>query len=174
MTKNTEAAVNDFVSVLEGFQRDAKAAHAKPLTIQEYLTKAASDPSYYATAAERLLTAIGVPTKIDTREDPRLSRIFSNRVIFSYPAFSDFYGSDMMETIMDVVRHLTSAAQNLEERKQVLYLLGPVGSAKSSIAERLKSLMEKQPIYVLQYEGKDGTEISPDQRKPAALHQARS
>ena len=162
----TEDAMHDFALVLEDFQKDTKAGHVKPLSIQEFLTKAATDPSYYATAAERLLTAIGKPTKIDTREDPRLSRIFSNRVIFAYPAFSDFYGSDMMESIMEVVRHLTSAAQNLEERKQVLYLLGPVGSGKSSIAERLKSLMEKQPIYVLQYEGKDGPEISPINESP--------
>jgi serine protein kinase len=37
----------------------------------------------------------------------------------------------------------------LEERKQILYLLGPVGGGKSSIAERLKQLMERKPIYAL-------------------------
>ena len=166
MVKNTDDAVHDFMSVLEEFRKDVRAGQDKPLTIQEYLTKAAADPSYYATVAERLLTSIGEPKRIDTREDPRLSRIFSNRVIYEYPAFGDFYGSDMKESIMDVVRHLTSAAQNLEERKQVLYLLGPVGSAKSSIAERLKSLMEDQPIYVLQYQGKNGPEISPLNESP--------
>jgi serine protein kinase len=35
----------------------------------------------------------------------------------------------------------------LEESKQVLYLLGPVGGGKSSLAERLKALIEKAPIY---------------------------
>ncbi|MBF0334007.1 MAG: substrate-binding domain-containing protein, partial [Alphaproteobacteria bacterium] len=35
------------------------------------------------------------------------------------------------------------AAQGLEERKQIIYLLGPVGGGKSSLAERLKTLMEK-------------------------------
>ncbi len=41
------------------------------------------------------------------------------------------------------------AAQGLEEKRQILYLLGPVGGGKSSLAERLKDLMEKYPIYVL-------------------------
>src|SRR5690606_3522517 len=41
----------------------------------------------------------------------------------------------------------------LEERKQILYLLGPVGGGKSSLAEKLKSLMQKVPIYVLTANG---------------------
>ena len=52
-----------------------------------------------------------------------------------------------------------------EERKQVLYLLGPVGGGKSSLAERLKLLMEKEPIYVL----KAGDEISPVFESPLGL-----
>lgn len=43
---------------------------------------------------------------------------------------------------MGFFRH---AAQGLEERKQILYLLGPVGGGKSSLAERLKALMELHP-----------------------------
>ena len=41
------------------------------------------------------------------------------------------------------------AAQGLEEKKQILYLLGPVGGGKTSIAERLKQLMEQVPFYAL-------------------------
>jgi serine protein kinase len=44
------------------------------------------------------------------------------------------------------VRH---AAQGLEEKKQILYLLGPVGGGKSSLAERLKALIEKVPFYAI-------------------------
>jgi len=57
------------------------------------------------------------------------------------------------------------AAQGLEERKQILYLLGPVGGGKSSIAERLKQLMERLPIYVL----KAGNELSPVFESPLGL-----
>jgi serine protein kinase len=101
----------------------------------------------YATAAERLLWAIGEPELVDTSRDPRMSRIFSNKVIRRYPAFSEFYGmEDAIEQIVSFLRH---SAQGLEESKQVLYLLGPVGGGKSSLAERLKALMEKAPIYAI-------------------------
>ncbi|MBI2959294.1 MAG: PrkA family serine protein kinase, partial [Betaproteobacteria bacterium] len=64
-----------------------------------------------------------------------------------YPAFAEFYG--MEDAIAQIVSFFKHAAQGLEERKQILYLLGPVGGGKSSIAERLKSLMEAKPIYAL-------------------------
>ncbi len=101
----------------------------------------------YATAAERMLQAIGEPEVIDTAKDPRLSRIFMNKVIKRYPAFADFYGmEDSIEQIVAFFRH---ASQGLEESKQVLYLLGPVGGGKSSLAEALKALMEKQPVFCI-------------------------
>src|SRR6476661_4490737 len=42
-----------------------------------------------------------------------------------------------------------TAAERMEEKKQILYLLGPVGGGKSSIAERLKQLMEHVPFYAI-------------------------
>lgn len=116
-------------------------------TIQEYLEICKKDPLAYATAAERLLMAIGEPELIESRQDQRLSRIFSNRIIKRYAAFGDFYG--MEEAIDNIVSYLKHSGQGLEEKKQVLYLLGPVGGGKSSLAEKLKSLMQKMPIYVI-------------------------
>ena len=92
---------------------------------------------------------------VDTSLDGRLGRIFMNRTIKVYPEFADFFG--MEETIERIVGFFRHAAQGLEERKQILYLLGPVGGGKSSLAERLKQLMEKEPVYVL----KAGKEVSP-------------
>ena len=71
----------------------------------------------------------------------------------------------MEETIERIVAFFRHAAQGLEERKQILYLLGPVGGGKSSLAERLKSLMEVHPIYVL----KAGDELSPVFESPLSL-----
>jgi len=116
-------------------------------SIQEYLEKCKSDKMLYASSSERMLLAIGEPELVNTHKDTRLSRIFYNRTIKRYPAFSDFYG--MEETIERIVGYFTHSAQGLEERKQILYLLGPVGGGKSSLAERLKELMQKYPIYVL-------------------------
>ena len=117
------------------------------LSIQEYLDLCKQDRSVYATAAERMLMAIGEPELVDTSLDPRLSRIFSNKVIKRYEAFHEFYG--MEECIEQIVSFFKHAAQGLEEKKQILYLLGPVGGGKSSLAEKLKALMQQMPIYCL-------------------------
>lgn len=116
-------------------------------SLQEYLALCKRDKLTYASAAERMLAAIGEPEVVDTRHNPRLSRIFSNKIIKIYPAFREFYGTE--EVIEQVVSYFRHAAQGLEERKQILYLLGPVGGGKSSIAEKLKYLMEKVPFYCL-------------------------
>src|ERR1700723_6549 len=132
-------------------------------SLEDYLRACSDDASFYAGAAERLLAAVGEPIMVDTSQDPRLGRIFMNRTMKIYPAFEDFYG--MEETIERIVGFFRYAAQGLEERKQVLYLLGPVGGGKSSIAERLKLLMEREPIYVL----KAGTQLSPVFESPLGL-----
>ena len=134
-------------SLLDKYRTNYGAARDEEMTLDDYLDLCRKDPEAYATPAERMLSAIGEPEIVDTRNDPRLSRLFSNRVIKRYPAFSEFYGLE--DVIAQIVSFFKHAAQGLEERKQVLYLLGPVGGGKSSIAERLKQLMEERPIYAL-------------------------
>jgi serine protein kinase len=151
--------------LFERYQEAYKAAQEDELTLNDYLALCKTNPLAYATPHERMLKAIGEPQVIDTRHDPRLSRIYLNRVIRRYPAFSEFYGmEDVVENIVAYFRH---GAQGLEERKQVLYLLGPVGGGKSSLAEKLKSLMETYPIYVL----KDTVsgDLSPVNESPLGL-----
>ncbi|PJD94593.1 MAG: PrkA family serine protein kinase [Legionella sp.] len=135
---------NDFLSSYTKRFVDNK---EEEFSLNEYLELCKTDPSAYANPAERLLMAIGEPELVDTRHDPVLSRIFSNKVIHRYPVFQEFYG--MEEPIEQIVGFLKHAAQGLEETKQVLYLLGPVGGGKSSIAEKLKDLMEKTPFYAI-------------------------
>jgi serine protein kinase len=133
------------------------------MSLRDYLTLCREVPTTFANAAERMLAAIGEAEVIDTSTDPRLGRIFMNRSIKRYAAFADFYG--MEETIERIVGFFKHAAQGLEERKQILYLLGPVGGGKSSLAERLKTLMEQMPIYAL----KAGDQISPVFESPLGL-----
>ena len=122
-------------------------AKEEELTIQEYLQLCKSDPTAFATPAERMLKAIGEPEMVDTRNDTRMSRLFSNKVLKIYPAFREFYG--MEDVIEQIVSYFKHAAQGLEERKQILYLLGPVGGGKSSLAEKLKELVEHVPFYAI-------------------------
>jgi serine protein kinase len=131
----------------EGYKAKYSTGQEDELSLEQYLELCRSDPGAYASAAERMLAAIGEPELIDTRLDQRLSRIFSNRLIKRYPAFAEFYGLE--DAISQIVAFFRHAAQGLEEKKQILYLLGPVGGGKSSIAERLKQLMERRPIYAL-------------------------
>ena len=135
----------------------------KDITIQEYLEICKEDSRIYASPAERMLEAIGEPTIVDTKLDERLSRIYSNKVIKRYPAFNEFFG--MEDTIEQIVSFFKHAAQGLEEKKQILYLLGPVGGGKSSLAERLKQLMERSTMYVLVADG----EVSPVWESPLGL-----
>src|SRR5213594_5053650 len=142
-------------TLIESYKTRYSATQEEELSLEEYLDRCRLDPSTFANPAERMLAAIGEPEIVDTRHDLRLSRLFSNRIIRRYPAFREFYGMD--EALNQIVSFFRHAAQGLEERKQILYLLGPVGGGKSSLAERLKQLMERQPIYVL----KAGDEVSP-------------
>ena len=150
------------MSIFNRYQARYEESREEIYTLQEYLETCKNDSCAYATSAERLLKAIGEPEFIDTSLNPRLSRIFSNKVIKRYPAFREFYG--MEEAIEQIVGYLKHAAQGLEEKKQILYLLGPVGGGKSSLAERLKFLMERVPFYAIQG--------SPVQESPLGLFDA--
>ena len=135
------------MSIFDSYLARYESSREEELSLHEYLDLCKSDPMAYAGAAERLLAAIGEPEIVDTHHDPRLSRIFQNKVIKRYPAFPEFYG--MEEAIEQIVSYLKHAAQGLEERKQILYLLGPVGGGKSSLADKLKELMQHVPFYAI-------------------------
>ncbi|MFB2706621.1 PrkA family serine protein kinase [Marinobacter shengliensis] len=135
------------MSILQHFKDRYASTQEEEYSLEEYLEICKKDPTAYSTAAERMLIAIGEPELIDTSRDPRLSRIFSNKVIKRYPEFSEFYG--MEEAVENIVSFFRHAAQGLEEKKQILYLLGPVGGGKSSLAEKLKALMQKVPFYAI-------------------------
>ncbi|MBQ4823589.1 MULTISPECIES: PrkA family serine protein kinase [unclassified Leisingera] len=149
--------------IAELFAEQYGETREQEMPLQDYLNACRDDPSMYANVAERMLKAIGEEELVDTSKDARLGPIFQNRTIKRYSAFHDFYG--MEDTIERIVGYFRHAAQGLEERKQILYLLGPVGGGKSSLAERLKRLVEEQPIYVL----KAGDQISPIFESPLGL-----
>src|ERR1700744_4935347 len=135
------------MDVISHFAARFERTREEELSLEDYLAECKRNPIAYSSAAERMLPAIGDPQTIDTRNDPRMSRLFPNKVIKIYPAFAEFYG--MEDAIEQVVSYFRHAAQGLEEKKQILYLLGPVGGGKSSIAERLKALMEQVPFYAI-------------------------
>ena len=157
------ADTKEKLDIFEAFSSTYARERQEKMSLRDYLLEARDNPMMYASSAERMIAAIGEPQFVDTSRDPRLSRIFFNRTIKRYPNFEGFFG--MEDTIERIVGYFKHAAQGLEERRQILYLLGPVGGGKSSLAERLKELMEKEAIYVL----KAGDRISPVFETPLGL-----
>lgn len=121
-------------------------------TFIDYLEIIKHNPQLAQLAHERIYNIIIEPgvEVIKTEDNPRLRRIYGNDTIKKYRFFeNDFYGID--KTIMEIVRYFHSAAMRGEESRQVLYLVGPVGSGKSSLMESLKrALEETMPIYALE------------------------
>lgn len=141
----------DFDSLIK---KDRQERHQQQfnITLLDYLQIVKEDPQVTMLAHERihrLITAAGVKT-IKTEEHPRLRRLYGNSVIKVYRFFEEeFFGID--RTIMEIAGYFYAAAMRGEESRQVLYLVGPVGSGKSSLVESLKQALEKSPpIYVIQ------------------------
>lgn len=140
----------DFTKLIKGDRAQRKHEHWEG-TFLDYLVIVKENPSVTMLAHQRifeLITRPGVEV-IRTEENPRLRRIFGNEVIRRYKFFQDdFFGID--RTIMEIVRYFHSAAMKGEESRQVLYLVGPVGSGKSSLMESLKRALEASPpIFAL-------------------------
>ena len=141
------------MSVFDRYVNRYATAREEEMSVQEYLELCRRDPSAYASVAERMLTAIGEPEVVDTHLVDRNSRIFANKLIRVYPAFRGFYG--MEEVIEAIVSYFRHAAQGLEEKKQILYLLGPVGGGKSSLAEMLKTLRKLEALSIEKQSAQD-------------------
>lgn len=143
--------------------RERVISSSEEMTIEEYLMGCKEDKTMYFNPYQRMLAAIGEPRIVDTADDAKLSRIFQNRKVKIWDSFSQFFG--MEDVIESIYRYFTAAAQGLEESHQILYLLGPVGGGKSSLADHLKFLFESQPVYIL----KHGDDMSPVWESPLWL-----
>src|SRR5690606_34671893 len=112
-------------------------------TMLEYLEIAKENPGLSALAHKRMYDMVvkGGVTEINIEEDPKLKRIYKGEKLKKFDFFDAFYGMD--KTLNQIVRYLHSASLKGEESRQVLYLVGPVGSGKSSLVERLKQGLEQ-------------------------------
>jgi serine protein kinase len=110
----------------------------------EYLEVVRQNPDAAKLAHKRLydmINGMGV-VEANLDENPRLKRLYKGERIRTYNFFcEEFYG--MEKTINQIVRYFHSASLKGEESRQVLYLVGPVGSGKSSLVERLKKGLEE-------------------------------
>jgi len=79
-------------------------------------------------------------------EDARVKRLYKDEPLKVYHFFHDeFFGIE--KTISQIVRYFHSASLKGEESRQVLYLMGPVGSGKSSLVEKLQRGLEQVDAF---------------------------
>src|SRR5450830_1447273 len=64
------------MNIFDNYAARYERTREEEYSMQEYLELCKKDKLAYASASERLLAAIGEPEFVDTRHDPRLSRIF--------------------------------------------------------------------------------------------------
>ena len=114
----------------------------------EYLEKVRENSGAVKLAHKRLYDMIADKgtVEVDLEQDPSLKRIFKGERLKVFNFFADeFFG--MEKTLNQIVRYFHSASLKGEESRQVLYLVGPVGSGKSSLVERLKKGLEALPPF---------------------------
>jgi serine protein kinase len=137
----------DFSKMIQA-DREAQQLETWEGTLLEYLEKVRENPRIAMLAHERLYDVImeAGTTPIDQIDNPKLKRLFKRNSVKIYNFFADeFFG--MERTIEQIVRYFKSASMKGEESRQVLYLMGPVGSGKSSLVEKLKRALELGPPF---------------------------
>jgi serine protein kinase len=141
---------SDFKKIIKE-DRDHRVKSSWKGTMLEYLEKVRADPDIAKLSHKRvydMIASAGVEEE-NIDDNPRLKRLYKGERYKTYKFFADrFYG--MEKTLNQIVRYFHSASLRGEESRQVLYLVGPVGSGKSSLADRLKQGLEHiSPFYSL-------------------------
>jgi len=117
----------------------------------DYLEKVREDPTIPKLAHARLYDLIirAGSEDIQSTDDAGAKRLYKDEPLKVYNFFRDeFFGIE--KTVSQIVRYFHSASLKGEESRQVLYLMGPVGSGKSSLVERLqRGLEESEPFYAI-------------------------
>lgn len=138
---------NDFRSIIDQDRLTReKVKWSGPLI--DYLELVKEDPKLgrlsHATIYEMIHS--GGIENVNIQEDAKLNRLFKNKKLKKFGFFEEsFYG--MEDTLASIVRYFHSASLKGEESRQVLYLVGPVGSGKSSLVEKLKMGLESLPRF---------------------------
>ena len=112
-------------------------------TLIEYLEVLKKDPTIPRLAHARLYDTIqrAGTAGITDIGDGAARRLYKDEPVKVYNFFKDeFFGIE--KTIAQIVRYFHAASLKGEESRQVLYLMGPVGSGKSSLVERLQRGLE--------------------------------
>ncbi|MGH7879209.1 MAG: serine protein kinase, partial [Candidatus Binataceae bacterium] len=134
-------------------QRDRAERESKQWngSLLDYLEVVKSDPTVTKMSHARIYDMMMTTgtRNIHETDDPRTKRLYKDEPIKVYNFFADeFFGIE--RTLAQIVRYFHSASLKGEESRQVLYLMGPVGSGKSSLVERVhRGLEEAAAVYAI-------------------------
>lgn len=123
-------------------------------TFVDYMEKVVVENPHVAKLAHARLYELIIKegfSPITASDDQRIKRLYKDEeTLNTYHFFSDeFFGIE--QTIAQIVRYFRSAAMKAEESRQVLYLMGPVGSGKSTLVEKIcKGLEASELIYAIE------------------------
>src|SRR6267143_4310819 len=145
------AYLNNFERVIKE-DRAARESKQWRGTLLEYLEVIKADPTVTKLSHARIydmIIAIGV-RGVQESDDPRTNRLYKDEPVKVFNFFADeFFGIE--RTIAQLVRYFHSASLKGEESRQVLYLMGPVGSGKSSLVERVqRGLEQASTVYAIE------------------------
>ncbi len=145
------AEPNTFEQVIKA-DRAARESKQWRGTLLDYLELVKNDPTVTKMSHARIYDMIisSALRSIHETDDPRTKRLYKDEPIKVYNFFADeFFGIE--RTIAQIVRYFHSASLKGEESRQVLYLMGPVGSGKSSLVERIQRGLEQlEPVYAIE------------------------
>src|ERR1700730_401502 len=144
-------ADNNFEQVIKK-DRAARESTRWQGTLLAYLEVVKSDPIITKLSHARIydmIMSVGVRSVQDS-DDPRSKRLHKDEPVKVFNFFADeFFGIE--KTVSQIVRFFHSASLKGEESRQVLYLMGPVGSGKSSLVERVQRGLEQAlPVHAIE------------------------
>jgi len=148
MEKNDDKSKKDseFLKDIENYRKIKKYEPWKG-TFLDYLEIVEKDPQLIKSAGTRIYEMI-MREGTQIIDNERVRRIFNGPIV-QYNFFYDFYGIE--KQIEQLVNYFKAHAAGLEESRQILYLMGPVASGKSSIVKRLMEGLEKSgPVYMIE------------------------
>ncbi|ONI46322.1 serine protein kinase [Candidatus Epulonipiscioides gigas] len=116
----------DFLKLIEDTRNQNNSSKELKINFLEYLNILKKDNTVYKLSHQRIYEEL------------------KNKVLKD-----SFFGID--QTLKQIIEYFFSAAHGGEEARQILYLVGPVGSGKSSLIELIKKTLEKSSeIYHLE------------------------
>src|SRR2546430_1107142 len=146
-----ETARSEFEKLIKD-DRASRESKAWRGTLIDYLELVKENPTITKLSHSRfydMITSQGM-YDLTQSDDQRVKRLYKDEALKVYHFFKDeFFGIE--RTIAQIVRYFHSASLKGEESRQVLYLMGPVGSGKSSLVEKLQRGLEgTDPIYAIE------------------------